>query len=344
MTTLLPRSRRRVAALVAAAAVAAAAALAATPATTAQAQPASCVSVEYESTTWSETPDRGGFVITVTLTSLCDSPIDGWTLELGLAPGHEVNQVWNVNAIFSSGSITANPPPWNARINPGGSVSFGMMGTWSGTFQPPTSCSVNGEPCLGEGEGQAPVVALTRPGEFGLTVFPPCPVTTIAEASDPDGAIDRVEFYADGALVSADDAAPYHAQVPARSGTVVFARAYDDGTPQRSTDSDPVTLMIAVPTLPPPNTLAVLPCLDALELPAGNSQEVVFGTLFDAVDLSFTVDGDPGVTVSSVAPSAGGLTAVTVTAAPGATGATATVTPSVDDPQAVVDSVTVTVT
>lgn len=311
----------------------AAAAPAAVPATAAQAQPDDCVTIEYQATTWQYDPDHGGFVLIVTINNGCESVISGWTVELTYAPGHEVAQAWNTEASGAGQHFTFTERYWNSLIFPGGATSFGTTGTFTGEFRPPTGCSFNGTPCVVEGEGEAPIVELTlAPGAD--SPLSPCPTTLVAEASDPDGAIDRVEFYADGALVGTDDTAPYHATVPAQSGTEVFARAYDDASPSRSTDSDPITLMIAVRTPPPPTSLAVVPCVSQLALPASTAQEVTFLLLYGAAEVSFTVSGDPGVTVTPTSVAADGVFTVTVAAAPGTEGATATVTPSVDDPAA----------
>ncbi|MDB6040772.1 MAG: Coagulation factor 5/8 type domain protein [Verrucomicrobiales bacterium] len=56
----------------------------------------------------------------------------------------------------------------------------------------------------------APIVNLTAPAE-GLQVTVPATVSITANASDADGAVSRVEFYANGALISPSTNAPYSA-------------------------------------------------------------------------------------------------------------------------------------
>jgi hypothetical protein len=89
----------------------------------------------------------------------------------------------------------------------------------------PVSIQVNQPPVT----STAPQVVLTSPSD-GVTVFVNAPVTVSATASDRDGDLGRVDFYADGVLIrSVSGAGPYTATwLPAAPGTVsLTARAYD---------------------------------------------------------------------------------------------------------------------
>lgn len=74
----------------------------------------------------------------------------------------------------------------------------------------------------------APTVEITAPTEGGN---PPVGTVTIeAEASDGDGTVDRVEFYATGGLIGTDDSAPYSViWGDVTDGCYeIVAKAYDD--------------------------------------------------------------------------------------------------------------------
>jgi hypothetical protein len=114
-------------------------------------------------------------------------------------------------------------------------------------------------------------VALTSPIDAGGGVIG-CPVTFAATAVDvddqilsgkqipgdipiiADDGIDRVEFYVNGHLLATDDFPPYEITVqvgpfiPATDGkNTAFARAYDNDTPQLTSDSQTITFLMAVP-------------------------------------------------------------------------------------------------
>src|SRR5690606_28348974 len=297
--------------------------------TPAQAQ-ANCLTVDYQATHWSDGPGSGGFQATIVIHNDCDSPVAGWMLVLGLPDGHTLVGGWWAQWSTSGSQVIATPPAWSPAIQPHQSVTIGFLGRWTGSYQDPISCAINGEPCDGgSGGNQPPEVELTAPTGGLVGVVPPCPLVFAADAVDPDGAVDRVEFYVNGVLVGTDDTAPYRVgisggSVPAPE-RVAFARAYDDGNPQLSTDSEPVTFQTIIGD-PAPETLFA--CDGSLELLAGTSEEIRFVLVSSVVDqATLTVSGDPGITVSPTTVVADGtLILATVSAAAGSAGATATIT------------------
>lgn len=250
MHSLLTRWRRTAA--LASTVVVAAAALSAVPATPAQAQQ-SCLTATISANTWS-TGSGGGFVLNIAITNTCQAPVAGWTLRLTLPPDHTAHSGWSARWTIWERQVTATGDGWSAVIPPGGSLNIGLIGTNAGTFHDPQDCTINGFPCDGVGGNQPPEVTLTSP-EAGFGTPITCPAPLAAEATDPDGAIDRVEFYVNGELVATDDTAPYEAEASGPGGHLVegentaFARAYDDGDPALSTDSEPVTFTM-LPPLP----------------------------------------------------------------------------------------------
>jgi hypothetical protein len=222
----------------------------------AQAQPpgpSGCLATDYSATSWNNTPTSGGFIANITITNTCEEAAQGWTIQLTLPPQHEFVSGWSATWTINGSVLTGADSGWNAELRPGRSVLIGFMGTFTGTYQDPFTCTINGADCQGYDSGpaqnQPPEVEIT--GNVALTYR--CPMTLSASASDPDGEVERVEFYVNGELVGTAHSAPYQVRVFPDAPVwnwdgqdQLSARAYDDGDPQLSTDSDPVT----VPLLP----------------------------------------------------------------------------------------------
>lgn len=304
------------------------AALSLAPVTAAEAQTA-CLAVDSDTTIWLTGEDRGGFVKNFTITNICDDgPVYSWTLQFTLPPGHTFEQGWSAEWTRDGNQVRATGLPWGSSLASGGSVSIGFVGGFTGAYQDPTDCTINGAPCDGApANDEPPTVALTEPTSGTAGYVPPCPFVLAAEATDPDG-IDRVEFYVNDRLVGTDDTFPYQAKISGSGlppNSVAFARAYDRGTPQLSSDSEPVTFSVIIGD-PVPNI--IFACGGQLQLPAGTSEEVRFVvSSYSSETVTLTVTGDPGVTVSpTTAVSSGRAIDVTVTADPDSAGATATIT------------------
>jgi len=129
----------------------------------------------------------------------------------------------------------------------------------------------------------APSVTVTAPVS-GTTFIAPAATTVSAAASDSDGTVVRVDFYAGASLIGSDSAAPFQASwsgVGAGSYTLTARATDDDGA---VTTSAPVT--VTVQAQPPPPT----PGLSA----PWTSQDIgVVGAAGSASDASglFTVKG-----------------------------------------------------
>ena len=97
------------------------------------------------------------------------------------------------------------------------------------------NCSGQVSTTLGVTANAAPLVSLTSPAS-GIIYAMPATVPLAASASDPDGSVARVEFYAGTTLLNADTTAPYAftwSNVSAGSYSVT-AQAVDNlGTPTR---------------------------------------------------------------------------------------------------------------
>jgi cellulose 1,4-beta-cellobiosidase len=310
---------------------------------TTAAQAAVACAVTYRAAQWTERPGAGGFQADITIENLGD-PINGWTLAFTLPAGQSFRNGWSARWRGSTGPITASSLAWNANLATGQRTTIGFLGRWSGTRTDPTSFSVNGVTCTGAPH-QPPAVTLTSPtaGSFiplGGTL------RLAATASDPDGGVTRVEFFVGSTLVGVDDEAPF--EVSVSTGVIgfgsftAFARAFDDGSPPLSADSERVPFTVV--TVPP---LSIIAEPTSLEVGEGGSNTFELRLSSPGADavVTLTVDGAPGVTVSptSVTFSRDVVSqVVTVTAGPGTAGSIANVTAAAD-PSQLIGSARVTV-
>jgi hypothetical protein len=97
---------------------------------------------------------------------------------------------------------------------------------------------------------QPPTVSLTTPAN-GTSYTAPATITLTASASDPEGQLAKVEFYAGSTLLGTDTGSPYTftwSSVPAGSYTLT-AVAYDGAGAK--TTSAPITVAVTTATTPP---------------------------------------------------------------------------------------------
>jgi len=195
-------------------------------------------SVDYKiENSWS-TGFQGG----VTFTNHGDA-LSSWSLTWTFANGQKITQAWSTDWSQSGSKVTMKNNSWNGNVPSGGTASFGFLASLSGSANDvPTDFAINGTRC--RGANQPPEVRLTAP-ENGATVSLGKAVALQASASDEDGTVAEVEFYADDELISSDTTSPYTASwTPEKAGTVVLtAKATDDKG--ESTTSDPVTVTVS---------------------------------------------------------------------------------------------------
>lgn len=327
------RWRRRAAALVATAAAAMSTVVFAPPAPAQGPAQSGCLAAQYAANAWNVSEDSGGFITAITLTNTCAETVRGWTVRLTFPQDHHLASGWAAIWTSADGTVTGTATTWNDEVRPGRSISIGFIGDFAGTYQDPLTCTINGSVCEGyEPSGnQPPVVTLSS--DTSIFSFP-CPITLTAEASDPDGAVDRVEFYVNDELVGTVGSAPYELEVvpggPPWHGNQneVVARAYDDAEPASSTDSEPVIIS----SLPPPPALFLVACDESVELAPGGSQTVRFvNACLSPMQVELAVAGDPGITVTPEAFTLESSQDVTITAAASSAGATATITATPTD-------------
>ncbi|MFD8433022.1 GH12 family glycosyl hydrolase domain-containing protein [Streptomyces coelicoflavus] len=103
---------------------------------------ASACEVSYGANVWQD-----GFTADVTVANTGTAAVDGWQLAFTLPSGQRIGNAWNASVTPSTGSVTATGVSHNARIAPGGSLSFGFQGTYSGAFAEPAGFLLNGTAC-----------------------------------------------------------------------------------------------------------------------------------------------------------------------------------------------------
>jgi Cellulose binding domain len=80
---------------------------------------------------------NGGFVAQVTLTNLAATPMNGWTVHLTYTAGQRVVSAWDATVTQSGAAVTAAATSYNAKVTPGASTTFGLVGSSSAANPPP---------------------------------------------------------------------------------------------------------------------------------------------------------------------------------------------------------------
>ena len=100
--------------------------------------------VAYSANQWT-----GGFTAAVRLT--VGEARSGWTLTWTWPSGQQVTSAWNARVTQSGAEVTAGNEAYNGAVPAGGSVEFGLQGTWSAANTAPTAFALDGVGCTGLG-------------------------------------------------------------------------------------------------------------------------------------------------------------------------------------------------
>jgi hypothetical protein len=104
--------------------------------------PGSCRVVYTTQSRWT-----GGFVAAVTIHNTGTTPVTDWRLDFTFPGDPRIVSAWGATATQSGAAVSARFVDWNRTIPPGGSVTFGMQGTWTGSYAAPTAFRLNDVPC-----------------------------------------------------------------------------------------------------------------------------------------------------------------------------------------------------
>jgi endoglucanase len=89
-----------------------------------------------------------GFTTQVTVKNTGRRSIDGWKLRWSFLGGQQVGHAWSVSVDQDAATVTAKSLPWNDRIRPGHSVTFGFNGQAAPGANPsPDLITLNGAAC-----------------------------------------------------------------------------------------------------------------------------------------------------------------------------------------------------
>jgi hypothetical protein len=98
-------------------------------------------SVNYTVNQWA-----GGFTADVKVTNL-GAALNGWRLQWTYGGDQKVTSAWNAQVTQSGANVTAVNAAYNPSLPSGGSVDFGVQGTWSASDPTPTEFALNGTSC-----------------------------------------------------------------------------------------------------------------------------------------------------------------------------------------------------
>ncbi len=89
-----------------------------------------------------------GFTTQVTIKNTGKRSIDGWKLRWSFLGGQRVDHAWSVSVDQDAATVTAKSLPWNDRIRPGQSLTFGFNGAAAPGANPtPDLITLNGKAC-----------------------------------------------------------------------------------------------------------------------------------------------------------------------------------------------------
>lgn len=103
------------------------------------------------------------FQANMTITNNEETAVSGWTLNFTHADGQTVTGGWNADISQAGNGVTVSNPAsyWNGNIGAnGGSITFGLQGTFTGNVVIPTDFVLNGTTC---NQGDTPATVTPMP-------------------------------------------------------------------------------------------------------------------------------------------------------------------------------------
>ncbi|MFI6941971.1 cellulase family glycosylhydrolase [Streptomyces sp. NPDC050418] len=83
----------------------------------------------------------------ITVRNTSAQTMDGWNLDFTFTGQQKINSVWNAKASQDNARVRITPESWTRSIPAGGSVSFGLNGSSSGTNTAPAAFALDGNRC-----------------------------------------------------------------------------------------------------------------------------------------------------------------------------------------------------
>ncbi|WP_328892526.1 cellulose-binding domain-containing protein [Streptomyces sp. NBC_00236] len=125
--------------------------------------------VDYTVNEWT-----GGYSAQVRITHT-GSALTGWRLTWTYDGDRQVTSAWNATVTQTGHAVTAVNADWNGALTDGGTVDFGLQGTWQSADSAPDDFTLNGVSCGGDG---------TTPPTTPPPTTPPPTTPPSAECSD----------------------------------------------------------------------------------------------------------------------------------------------------------------
>ncbi|MBA9001610.1 glycoside hydrolase family 6 protein [Thermomonospora cellulosilytica] len=122
-----------------------------------QASAAASCKVAYTKNDWGS-----GFTASITITNTGDA-LSSWTLRYSYSGNQRLASGWNGRWSQSGQQITVQNEAWNGSLATGATINVGAQFSYSGTNADPTSFTLNGTPCNGDGGGPTPTPTTPTP-------------------------------------------------------------------------------------------------------------------------------------------------------------------------------------
>ncbi|MFF7364290.1 cellulose binding domain-containing protein [Streptomyces sp. NPDC008125] len=129
--------------------------------------------VDYTVDEWT-----GGYTAQVRVTHTGPA-LSGWQLAWTYGGDQHVTSAWNATVAQTGHAVTATNTAWNGGLADGGTVDFGLQGTWQSAHPVPTDFTLNGLSCGGDG---------TSPPTTPSPTATPSPTTTPSPTATPPSA------------------------------------------------------------------------------------------------------------------------------------------------------------
>ncbi|MGW1464370.1 cellulose-binding domain-containing protein [Streptomyces sp. NPDC002308] len=134
--------------------------------------------VDYTADEWT-----GGYTAQVRVTRT-GSALNGWQLTWTYSGDQHVTSAWNATVTQTGHSVTATNTAWNGGLADGGTVDFGLQGTWQSAHPAPTDFALNGVSCGGAGTSPTPTPT-PSPTTTPSPTPTPTPTTTPTPTATP---------------------------------------------------------------------------------------------------------------------------------------------------------------
>lgn len=152
-------------------------------------------SVTYQVNQWS-----GGFTADVAVTDN-GAALTAWTVTWSFDGGQQITSSWNAQVKQTGQSVSATNQAYNGTVASGGTIDFGLQGTWSGANDTPTNFALNGASCEVGATASPSVTATASPTATATVTATPTvtpTATATATASPPSGCTTAGLVFCDG--------------------------------------------------------------------------------------------------------------------------------------------------